>query len=96
MFLCGAAALASPGGKLSSEARLKRNAGGNLTVSNAYQTYEQVCFCSKTFGLSPEFLFRPLRGHLPPGGRFAATPLYITITVRPFTVIRSSQKARTA
>ncbi len=64
MFLCGAAALASPGGKLSSKARLKRNAGGNLTVSKAYQTYEQVCFCFIIITLPPEFLFRPLRGHL--------------------------------
>ena len=36
--------IASPGGKLSSEARLKRNAGGNVLVLYRFQALSPVTF----------------------------------------------------
>ena len=46
----------------------KRNAGGKVSVFEWFQTYEQVCFCSKTVRLPPEFLFRlALLGTFSPG-----------------------------
>ena len=55
--------MASPGGKLSNEVRLMRNAGENLATSHMFQTYS---------GKSVHAIPHPSRllpCHLPPGGR---------------------------
>ena len=68
--------MASPGGKLSSAARLKRNAGGKVLIQEKNRLLPgsdlscgEVCDFVQTFGVPPAFLFRLLRSHLLPGRR---------------------------
>ena len=65
--------MASPGGKLSSAARLMRN-GEMYRFQMQFVKKYNLTVCTFLFDCIPRqrlspFLIRPFRGHLPPGGR---------------------------